>query len=90
MKKSSAVLILLAIISFTGCKRNASEAQKALTTSDSTAVIEQVEKMYNEVFAYYNKRDFKTIKNGKKLAQGGLSVADGCRCLTKELDMIAC
>ena len=22
-------------------------------------------------------------------AQGGLSVADGCRCLTKELDMIA-
>ena len=24
------------------------------------------------------------------LAQGGLSVADGCRCLTKELDMIAC
>lgn len=23
-------------------------------------------------------------------AQGGLSVADGCRCLTKELDMIAC
>ena len=26
----------------------------------------------------------------KLLAQGGLSVADGCRCLTKELDMIAC
>ncbi|MBQ9186697.1 MAG: hypothetical protein IJ144_02590 [Prevotella sp.] len=26
----------------------------------------------------------------KKKAQGGLSVADGCRCLTKELDMIAC
>ena len=25
-----------------------------------------------------------------KWAQGGLSVADGCRCLTKELDMIAC
>jgi hypothetical protein len=25
-----------------------------------------------------------------KTAQGGLSVADGCRCLTKELDMIAC
>lgn len=25
-----------------------------------------------------------------KRAQGGLSVADGCRCLTKELDMIAC
>ena len=24
------------------------------------------------------------------LAQGGLSVAGGCRCLTKELDMIAC
>ena len=24
------------------------------------------------------------------MAQGGLSVADGCRCLTKELDMIAC
>ena len=23
-------------------------------------------------------------------AQGGLSVAGGCRCLTKELDMIAC
>lgn len=66
MKKSSAVLILLAIISFTGCKRNATEAQKALTTSDSTAVVEQVEKMYNEVFDYYNKRDFKTIKNGKK------------------------
>ena len=27
---------------------------------------------------------------GGKTAQGGLSVADGCRCLTKELDMIAC
>ena len=25
-----------------------------------------------------------------KSAQGGLSVAGGCRCLTKELDMIAC
>ena len=25
-----------------------------------------------------------------KTAQGGLSVAGGCRCLTKELDMIAC
>ena len=25
-----------------------------------------------------------------KAAQGGLSVAGGCRCLTKELDMIAC
>ena len=25
-----------------------------------------------------------------KKAQGGLSVAGGCRCLTKELDMIAC
>ena len=25
-----------------------------------------------------------------KRAQGGLSVAGGCRCLTKELDMIAC
>ena len=57
MKKSSAVLILLAIISFTGCKRNASETQKALTASDSTAVVEQVEKMYNEVFDYYNNRE---------------------------------
>ena len=66
MKKSPIILILLAIISFTGCKRNASETQKTLTSSDSTAVIEQVEKMYNEVFDYYNKRDFKTIKNGKK------------------------
>ena len=28
--------------------------------------------------------------SGKKEAQGGLSVAGGCRCLTKELDMIAC
>ena len=26
----------------------------------------------------------------ENLAQGGLSVAGGCRCLTKELDMIAC
>ena len=26
----------------------------------------------------------------EKAAQGGLSVAGGCRCLTKELDMIAC
>ena len=66
MKKSPIILILLAIISFTGCKRNASETQKTLTSSGSTAVIEQVEKMYNEVFGYYNKRDFKTIKNGKK------------------------
>jgi len=30
------------------------------------------------------------IKKWAKKAQGGLSVADGCRCLTKELDMIAC
>ena len=30
------------------------------------------------------------VKCREKLAQGGLSVADGCRCLTKELDMIAC
>ena len=30
------------------------------------------------------------IYNEKIPAQGGLSVADGCRCLTKELDMIAC
>ena len=29
-------------------------------------------------------------KNEIQVAQGGLSVADGCRCLTKELDMIAC
>ena len=29
-------------------------------------------------------------RNEEKLAQGGLSVAGGCRCLTKELDMIAC
>lgn len=28
--------------------------------------------------------------SGDNMAQGGLSVADGCRCLTKELDMIAC
>jgi len=28
--------------------------------------------------------------NQRNQAQGGLSVADGCRCLTKELDMIAC
>ena len=30
------------------------------------------------------------LKRMTKRAQGGLSVADGCRCLTKELDMIAC
>ena len=30
------------------------------------------------------------IYNTDIVAQGGLSVADGCRCLTKELDMIAC
>ena len=29
-------------------------------------------------------------KTPLKSAQGGLSVAGGCRCLTKELDMIAC
>ena len=29
-------------------------------------------------------------KAREKRAQGGLSVAGGCRCLTKELDMIAC
>ena len=37
MKESPIILILLAIISFTGCKRNASETQKTLTSSDSTA-----------------------------------------------------
>lgn len=57
MKKSPIILILLAIISFTGCKRNASETQKTLTSSDSTAVIEQVEKMYNELFACQNKNE---------------------------------
>ena len=70
MRKSALILILLVIISFVGCRRNASETQKASTISesmnDSIAVIEQVEKMHNEVFAHYNKRDFKTIKNGKK------------------------
>ena len=42
--------------------------------------------------------DFETKKSELKRrlpafcfqAQGGLSVAGGCRCLTKELDMIAC
>ena len=31
-----------------------------------------------------------SLKYNEILAQGGLSVAGGCRCLTKELDMIAC
>ena len=47
---------------------------------------------------YYTTEDFKifylngldVMSNGEYLAQGGLSVAGGCRCLTKELDMIAC
>ena len=39
--------------------------------------------VYNGKLYTYN--EFKALK-----AQGGLSVADGCRCLTKELDMIAC
>ena len=30
------------------------------------------------------------LASEQKSAQGGLSVAGGCRCLTKELDMIAC
>ena len=33
---------------------------------------------------------FIATNNTAILAQGGLSVAGGCRCLTKELDMIAC
>ena len=37
-----------------------------------------------------NKQNKEFIKQYKKTAQGGLSVAGGCRCLTKELDMIAC
>ena len=38
-----------------------------------------------------NSESPKTIEvTCKLMAQGGLSVADGCRCLTKELDMIAC
>ena len=36
---------------------------------------------------HYNEGVLMKRPNG---AQGGLSVADGCRCLTKELDMIAC
>ena len=34
--------------------------------------------------------DSNKSKIEEKAAQGGLSVAGGCRCLTKELDMIAC
>ena len=37
-----------------------------------------------------NMKLIKTSNNEDNPAQGGLSVADGCRCLTKELDMIAC
>jgi len=34
---------------------------------------------------------WKNLNNSLDIwAQGGLSVAGGCRCLTKELDMIAC
>ena len=40
---------------------------------------------YREVLLVPGNHEF--YGNG---AQGGLSVADGCRCLTKELDMIAC
>ena len=69
MKRTIITLGLVSAI-FCGCKQNTSEAQKASTISesmnDSITVIEQVEKMHNEVFAHYNKRDFKTIKNGKK------------------------
>ena len=49
---------------------------------------EMAQIMYS-FFVPANSRAFFTA-NGGFLAQGGLSVADGCRCLTKELDMIAC
>ena len=35
-------------------------------------------------------KDEPTTSFDELMAQGGLSVAGGCRCLTKELDMIAC
>ena len=69
MKRTIITLGILSAI-FCGCKQNMSEAQEPSTISksmsDSIVVIEQVENMYNEVFSYYNKRDFNTIVNGKK------------------------
>ena len=37
-----------------------------------------------------NPKEALLMLDSVKAAQGGLSVAGGCRCLTKELDMIAC
>lgn len=56
----------------------------------SQEVIEDGESIFI-VFTYYCSllRNC-AAKLRRILAQGGLSVADGCRCLTKELDMIAC
>ena len=45
---------------------------------------------YQPKHVFFHKRWINRILFYKLRAQGGLSVADGCRCLTKELDMIAC
>jgi len=79
----------------------ANEAQKSLIRSNFPPQI--AEKMCNAIDCQEKAEHFKRfliewnewLANQQRQqqyiqAQGGLSVADGCRCLTKELDMIAC
>ena len=47
-------------------------------------------KSYSQLNPQNYKRFTFCIEYSDFQAQGGLSVAGGCRCLTKELDMIAC
>jgi len=48
----------------------------------SKVTIDNLRRIFSSFFSWLEDEDY--------MAQGGLSVADGCRCLTKELDMIAC
>ena len=71
---------------------------------DSTTCLYWAKRKFRNVYALsfiYGQKHQKEVEVAKKIAnkasvkleimaQGGLSVAGGCRCLTKELDMIAC
>ncbi len=66
-------------------------AHKQQSTDDLMRKCEQARSIsdYNSLDNLSKQLIDKGNKSGNR-AQGGLSVADGCRCLTKELDMIAC
>ena len=66
---------------------NVNQVWRELQKYDLVNVIESVK---NRLLDFLLELDKEMKLDANFMAQGGLSVADGCRCLTKELDMIAC